>query len=370
MIYLDHGATTPLSQSMVDYLSAILNIYGNPNSVHSIGLEAKKIVEDTRKKVAEFTGSDTDEVIFTSGGSAALSLGIRGYLDGRNCSIYYSPLLHKSALKCIEANAFLPEKLKVDKYGFIDLEDFESRINPLKYKPFVIVEWASSEIGTIQNIKEIIGITHRHGGIVLVDATACTSSLDLRELVNADMFCFAGHKIGSLKGIGVCIVRNVELVPLVYGTQEKGLFAGTTNTLGVASLGKAIDELDLSSISSHDRDCVWDYIEKNISDAYVVGAPIGENRLKHNLYVCFPGCEGESLQMLLDNMGICVSTGSACSSGSLEPSATLTAIGMDEMDAHSCIRLTFGHERLSKEELDYVCESIKSAVEVLREWTN
>lgn len=368
MIYLDNAGTTPLSQGVKDYLISILDNYGNPSSIHQIGIESRKIIDNARKIVAKFINAEPDNIIFTSGGSASNTLAILGFLKQCECTVFYSPLLHKSALKCIEDCTISPEKLKVNNQGFIDIKDFENRTNPLKYKPFVVVEWANSEIGTIQNIKEIINVTRKHGGICYVDATASVGSIpiDVTEL-DADMLGFSGHKFHALKGIGVLYKKSeIKLAPLVYGSQEKGLFAGTENILGISSLGKAIEELDYSSISSYDRDYVWNYIQKNIPDAYLIGAPIGENRLKHNLYVCFKGIEGESLQMLLDVNEIQVSTGSACNSGSLEPSSTLTAIGMNENDAHSCIRITFGHERLSREELDYVCESIRDSVEILR----
>lgn len=155
---------------------------------------------------------------------------------------------------------------------------------------------------------------------------------------------------------------------MIYGTQEGGYYAGTENVIGIASLGKAIQEYDYSSISSTNRDHVYDYIVKNIPDSYLVGVPIeSENRLPHNLYVCFRGVEGESLMILLDIHGIQVSTGSACNSNSISPSTTLSAIGMDESDIHSCIRLTFSEEE-AKEELDYVCKTLKQCIESLRDF--
>lgn len=181
------------------------------------------------------------------------------------------------------------------------------------------------------------------------------------------MLGFSGHKIHALKGCGVLYKKkDIELEPLVYGSQEKGLVGGTENVLGIASLGKAVEDYDYSSISSANRDYVYDYITKNIPDSYLVGVSIKSgNRLPHNLYMAFKGIEGESLMILLDMYGICVSVGSACSSGELTPSQTLVAIGMDEQNIHSCIRMTFGEE-LGKEELLYVCNTIKKCVNQLR----
>ena len=152
----------------------------------------------------------------------------------------------------------------------------------------------------------------------------------------------------------------------MYGSQEQGLFAGTENILGIASIGKAVENYDYSSISSKNRDYVYDYIIKEIPDSYLVGSPL-EHRLPHNLYMCFKGVQGESLMILLDMNEIQVSTGSACTSSDLQPSSTLTAIGMDKEDINSCIRMTFSDE--TKEELDYVCSKLKECVERLRDFS-
>ena len=163
------------------------------------------------------------------------------------------------------------------------------------------------------------------------------------------------------------LIPYIELEPLVCGSQEQGYFAGTENVLGIASLGKAVENYDYSSISSNNRDYVYDYIINNIPDSYLVGAPF-ENRLPHNLYMCFKGVQGESLMILLDMNGIQVSTGSACTSNDLQPSSTLTAIGMDKENINSCIRMTFS-ENETKEELDYVCSKLKECVKRLRDFS-
>ena len=158
--------------------------------------------------------------------------------------------------------------------------------------------------------------------------------------IQADMIGFSAHKLGGLKGCGVLYKKaSIQLEPLIYGSQEKGLIGGTENVIGIASLGKAVEQYDYKSVSSFNRDYVYDYIINNISDCYVVGSL--ENRLVNNLYICFRGVEGESLMLMLDMNGIQVSTGSACNSGSLSSSPTLFEIGMDKNDVHSCIRLSF-----------------------------
>ena len=365
-MYLDYAATTPLQPQVKEYIIELLDKFQNPSSLYQSGVDVKQIIEQSRKNVAKFINSDTENIIFTSGGSASNTLGIKGYVQKHDCCILYSPIAHKSILKCVEScKNSMP--LEVDSNGFIDVEKLDNLLNVIYYKPFVVIDYANSEIGTIQDVKRIIEAVHSYDGIVMLDCTGSISTipLDVKDL-DADLVSFSGHKLQALKGCGVLYKKsNIELEPLIYGSQEQGLFSGTENVLGIASLSKAIENYDYSSISSENRDYVYNYIIKNIPDSNLVGAPIGERRLPHNLYICFKGIQGESLMILLDMNGIQISTGSACTSGSLQPSTTLTAIGMNKDDTNSCIRLSFsGYESL--EELDYVCKKLKECVEQLR----
>ena len=364
MMYLDNAATTPLKPEVKSTIIDLLDNYYNPSSVYSGGIEVKKIIEDTRKNVAKFINAEPENIYFTSSGSASNTLAIKGYKNPH--TIYYSPLLHKSALKCLEGE-ITAHKLRVDKYGLIDSNLLDRQIKDIEYSPLVIVEYANSEIGTIQNIKEISDVVHKHNGVLYVDCTGSISTipLDVKKL-NIDMCGFSAHKIGSLKGCGVLYKKpEIELEPLVYGTQEKGLFGGTENVLGIAALGTAVKTQDYSSISNDQSTYICEYIMENIPGSYLVGADIGNHRLSHNLYICFKGISGESLMILLDMNGIQVNTGSACSSGNLLSSSTLTAIGMDEEDINSCIRITLsGNENIS--DLKYFCKVLKSCVEKLR----
>ena len=366
-IYLDYSATTPLSESMKGYLINVLDTFGNPSSIHSVGQYANHIISKTRKTVAKFINADVENVYFTSGGSASNTLGVKGYYQKHNCCILYSPIAHKSILKCVESCKY-SYPLKVDHNGIIDITDLREWLDTKDIKPFVIIDYANSEIGVIQNVKQIIDLVHFYNGIVMLDCTGSISTipLNVKEL-DVDIATFSAHKLGGLKGCGVLYKKpNIELEPLIYGSQEQGLFGGTENVLGIASLGKTIENYDYSSISSTNRDYVYNYIINNIPDCYILGSL--ENRLAHNLYMCFKGVEGESLMLLLDMNGIQVSTGSACTSGDLQPSSTLTAIGMDKEDINSCIRMTFsGNE--TKEELDYVCSKLKECVKRLRDFS-
>ena len=369
MIYLDYASTTPISPSTKQFIINRLDTFGNPSSLHQEGIQANKLISNARESVAKFINANTDDIIFTPSGSASNTLAIKGYVAKHNYILFYSPLLHKSALEYIKSLHYNKEVLKVDSKGFIDIDNLESRMNPLKYPPFVVIEYANSEIGTIQDVKRIIDIVHKYNGIVYLDCTGSISTipLDVKEL-DVDMAGFSAHKIGALKGCAVLYKKkHINLEPLIYGTQEQGLMAGTQNTLGIATLGYVVENYNYSSISSIVRDSVYDYIMKNISDSYLIGATIGDKRLSHNLYMCFKGVEGESLMMFLDVNGIEVSTGSACSSGSLQPSSTLVAIGMNKEDIHSCIRMSFrGNE--TEFDIDYVCHKLKDCVEKLRKF--
>ena len=368
-VYLDNAATTPLTPQIKQYIIELLDKFQNPSSLYQSGVEIKQIIEQARKNVAKFINANTENIIFTSSGSASNTLAIKGYVQKNSCCILYSPIAHKSILKCVESckNAI---PLEVDSNGFVYVDKLDKLLNVIYYKPFVVIDYANSEIGTIQNIKRIIEVTHSYNGIVMLDCTSSipTIPLDVKYL-DVDMAVFSAHKLQALKGCGVLYNKpNIELEPLIYGSQENGLFSGTENVLGIASLGKAVENYNYPSISSKNRDYVYNYILNNISNSYLVGAPIGENRLSHNLYMCFKGIRGESLMILLDMNGIQCSTGSACTSGSLQPSTTLTAIGMNKEDINSCIRLSFGGDETT-EELDYVCKKLKECVEQLRSFT-
>ena len=366
-IYLDNAATTPLTPQVKSYIIELLDKFQNPSSLYQSGVDVKQTIEQARKNVAKFINADVENIIFTSSGSASNTLGIKGYVQEHGCYVLYSPIAHKSILKCAES-CVCSFPLRVNHEGFIDINDLKEWLEIRSTNPLIVISYADSEIGTIQDVKQIIDLIHSHNGIIMLDCTGSISTipLDVKDL-GADLVSFSAHKLGALKGCGVLYKKpSIELEPLIYGSQEAGLFSGTENVLGIASLGKAVEEYDYSSITSANRNYVYDYIINNIPDSYLVGAPIGEHRLAHNLYMCFKGIQGESLMILLDMNGVQVSTGSACTSGSLQPSTTLTAIGMNEEDMNSCIRLSFGNENLSKEELDYVCKKLKECVEQLR----
>ena len=370
-MYLDNAATTPLTPQVKNYIISLLDTYQNPSSMYQSGVSAKQIIATARNNVAKFIKANPEDIIFTSSGSASNNLAIQGFI-GNSISyfIMYSPIAHKSMIKCVE-NCIHPhqcQSIPVDKHGFFDLKEFENRLKSYcnTYRLLVALDYANSEIGTIQKIKEVIEITHKYNGIVYLDCTGSISqiSIDVKAL-DVDMAGFSAHKLSALKGVGVLYKKkHIELEPLIYGSQEQGLFGGTENVLGIAALGKAVENYDYSSVTSNNRDYIYNYIKNNIPDSYLVGADL-KHRLPHNLYICFKGIQGESLMILLDMNGYQVSTGSACTSGDLTPSSTLLAIKMNKEDINSCIRITLNGNKEIKE-LNKFCTTLKKCVETLR----
>lgn len=363
-MYLDNASTTPLLPEVKDYIISILDNYQNPSSLYQSGSHSKQILTKARVNVAKFINANPGDIIFTSGGSASNTLMIKGYAQKNDCMVLYSPIAHKSILKCVESLEY-KTSLKVDRRGYINIEVLEHLLKQTTMKKLVVIDYANSEIGTIQDVQKIIEVCHNNDAIVYLDCTGSIGQIpvDVKEL-NVDAIGFSAHKLNALKGTGVLYKKsNIELEPLVYGSQEHGLFGGTENIIGIAALGKAVENYDYSSINSNARDRVLDYILRNILGSYLIGDI--SNRLPHNLYVCFKNVQGESLMILLDMNDIQVSTGSACTSGDLTPSTTLTAIGMDEDDMNNCIRITFsGNE--TNEELDNFCEILNKNVSLLR----
>lgn len=365
-MYLDNAATTPLKSEVKEYIISILDTYQNPSSMYQSGVNAKQIITTARNNVAKFINADPKDIIFTSGGSANNTLFIKGYTQKNECRVLYSPTSHKSVLRCVES---LKHKcsLKVNHTGKIDLQDFKECLSMDTMKKLVVIEYANSEIGTIQDMKQIIEICHFYNAVVYIDCTGSISQIpiNIKEL-NVDGIGFSAHKLGALKGTGVLYKKSsIELEPLIYGSQEQGLFGGTENVIGIAALGKTVENYDYSSITPKNRDYIYDYIYNNIPDAYLVGADL-EHRLPHNLYICFKRIQGELLMTLLDINGYQVSTGSACASGDLTPSSTLLTIEMNKEDINSCIRITLsGKEEIT--ELNKFCETLKRCVETLRQ---
>lgn len=364
-VYLDNAATTKLSPAVKEYIISLLDTYSNPSSVYESGIQAKRMLNQARYNVAKFINAKEREITFTSSGSASNTLGIKGYCDAHvgDYSLYYSAIAHKSIQMC--AKAYNGKMIPVDKYGVLDHDWlFNELYQDTCENKLVVFDYANSEIGTIQPVSKIIKTVHFLLGTCLIDCTGSISTipLDVKQL-DADMVSFSAHKLGSLKGVGVLYKKpDINLSPLVYGSQENGLFGGTENFLGIMALGKAVEDYCYNTNSSEKRDYVYSYIKKFIPQSYLIGSA---HRLQNNLYMCFRGVSGESLMILLDSADIQVSTGSACSSGDNVDSPTLLAIGMNTDDIRSCIRMSFNGTE-TEAELDYVCAKLKQNVKALR----
>lgn len=350
----------------------MLDVFGNPSSVHSEGVKSNRLIEGVREKISAFIGADnSSNIYFTSSGSASNTLGIQGYALANKCNILYLPTVHKSILKTIdnleEFYGMNVSKLKVDKCGNIDIGYLEQMLSNSDGGTLVAVEYANSEIGTIQNIKTISNIVHKHNGLLFVDCTGSIStvSLDVSDL-NIDIATFSAHKIGALKGVGVLYKRTgITMSPIIFGSQEQGLFAGTENVLGILSLGKAVDLLKYTK-TSNNRDFVWNNI-KEIEGVSLVGARLDMNRLINNLYVCIENVRGSDVAAMVDDVyKIQISTGSACNNGSSTPSSATLAIGLSEDDANSCVRISFsGNE--TEDELKEFCKNFSTCIKMLRD---
>lgn len=359
MIYLDNAALEKANSNVINsVIDTLKNNWCNPNSTYECGLKSKQLITDTESIISKEINCDPEEIVFCSCGSEANALATVGYIRANHQETFItSAIEHASILE----NPYARKIVTVDKNGYYDMNIIKTIHGSL-----VSLQMANSEIGTIQAMKNIVKILHNNNCIVHTDAVAIFGKhkIDVSDL-DVDMMTATGQKIGGILG-GAFLYKkkSIKIEPIIYG--HNILRGGTPNVAAIASLGETIKSLDYSSISSANRDYVYYYIVKNIPNSYLVGASIKSgNRLPHNLYMCFKGIEGESLMILLDMNGIQVSTRSVCSSGDLQPSTTLTAIGMNKDDIHSCIRMSFnGKETIA--ELDCICETLSRCVASLR----
>lgn len=378
-VYADNAATTPMSESVFEAMKPFLTeFYGNPSSLYRIGREARRAVTEARMKVARaLNAKDPSEIIFTGGGSQADNLAIRGYVKGRSARgkkhIITSKIEHHAVLytcEALEKEGYPVTYLDVDAQGHVDLEQLESVITD--QTALVTIMAANNEIGTIQNLKAISEIAHAHGAVFHTDAVQAVGHmpLDVQEM-GIDMLSLSAHKFRGPKGIGALYVRKgIALEPLVYGGgQERGLASGTENVAGMVGLGQAIEDATgehLAEKMGYVKK-LTDRLVKGIMDAipytHSTGDPV--NRLPGTASFVFEAIEGEGLILRLDLAGICGSTGSACSTGSLDPSHVLMAIGLPHEIAHGSLRLTLG-EQNTEEDVDYLIENVTKVVETLR----
>lgn len=375
-IYLDNAATTSLKSEVLEEMMPILKEnYGNPSSIYSIGRNARKEVEKSRQTVAEILGANPSEIFFTSGGTESDNWAIRGVAfaqlrKGKN-HIITSKIEHHAVLhtvKELEKEGFEATYLDVDKNGFVNPEDVKAAIT--EKTALVTVMYANNEIGTIQKISEIGKVCHEKGVIFHTDAVQAVGHLEINvKEQNIDLLSLSGHKFHGPKGVGALYVKKgVRILNLMQGgAQESNKRPGTENVAGIVGLAKAL-EISMQNRQEKNKDLEKkrDFLINEllkIKRSRLNGDRI--QRLPGNVNISFEGIEGESLLLLLDAAGICASSGSACTSGSLDPSHVLLAIGLVHEVAHGSLRLSLD-ESTTMEELEYTVSEVKKVVERLR----
>lgn len=377
LIYLDNAATTKVKDEVYDAMKPYFQeLYGNPSSVYRFAGEGRKEIESARKTVADFIGAKPEEIYFTGGGSESDNWALKATafaLRDKGKHIITSKIEHHAILhtcEYLEKLGFEISYINVDEYGVIKLDELKKAIR--EDTILISVMYANNEIGTIQPIKEIGKIAHELGILFHTDAVQAYGHevINVDEL-NIDMLSASGHKINGPKGIGIMYLRNtVKIGSFVHGgSQERGRRAGTHNTPGIVGFAKATElaKKNLSSRYNHEsklRDYLIERVEKEIPFTKLNGHRT--TRLSNNANFSFRFIEGESLLIMLDQKGICASSGSACTSGSLDPSHVLLAIGLPHEIAHGSLRLTLSDET-TKEEIDYVIEELKHIVQTLRD---
>nr|WP_291234049.1 cysteine desulfurase NifS [Frisingicoccus sp.] len=377
VIYLDHAATTATRPEVVEaMLPYFTENYGNPSTVYELGSKNKSAVTHSRETIAKALGTDAANIYFTAGGSEAdnwaLVATAEAYKNKGN-HIITSKIEHHAILHTCEylekERGYEVTYIDVDENGIIKLDELKKAIRPTTI--LISVMFANNEIGTIQPIKEIGAIAREHGILFHTDAVQAFGQIpiDVNEL-NIDMLSSSGHKLNGPKGIGFLYIRKgVKIRSFIHGgAQERKRRAGTENVPGIVGFGKAV-EIAMATMDKRIkqetelRDYLIDRILAEVPYTRLNGDR--ERRLPNNANFSFQFIEGESLLIMLDMAGICGSSGSACTSGSLDPSHVLLAIGLPHEIAHGSLRLTLGEDN-TREEMDYVVEKIKGIVERLR----
>ena len=375
-VYLDNAATTKVSPDVVEaMLPYFTEIYGNASAVYDFGQKCKQAIEDARETIGSSIGTRASNIYFTAGGSESDNWALKGvaevYKDkGKHIittKIEHHAILHTCAY--LEQQGYEVTYLDVDADGLVSPEDVKKAIRPDTI--LISVMFANNEIGTIEPIEEIGAIAHEHGILFHTDAVQAYAQVPIDvEKMHIDLLSASGHKLNGPKGIGFLYIRQgLKLKSFIHGgAQERKRRAGTENVPGIVGLGKAV-EIAMATMDerikkeSELRDYLIARIEDEIPFAKLNGHRV--KRLPNNINFCFRFIEGESMLIMLDMAGICGSSGSACTSGSLDPSHVLLAIGLPHEIAHGSLRLTLSDE-ITKEQLDYVVDHLKEIVAKLR----
>ena len=375
-VYMDYSATTYVKPEVLEeMLPYFTEKFGNPSSFYGISRITKMAIDKAREQVAKALNCLPDEVYFTGGGSEADNWAIKGIASSHKnkgnhiitTKVEHHAVLHTCAY--LEKNGFEVTYLDVDKEGFINLEDLKNAITDKTI--LVSIMFANNEIGTIQPIKEIGEICREKKVFFHTDAVQAVGNIpvDVKDM-HIDMLSLAGHKIYGPKGIGVLYIKKgIKIDNLIHGgAQEKNRRAGTENIASIVGIGKAL-ELATDNLEEHMKKLV--VLRDKLMDGLLkvpytrLNGPKGDKRLPGNVNICFRFIEGESILLSLDFKGVCASSGSACTSGSLDPSHVLLAIGLPHEIAHGSLRLTMG-EGSTEEDVDYVLEVVPPIIERLR----
>ena len=375
-VYLDYAATTPCDPEVLKAMEPyFFEKFGNASSIHSFGQEAKKGIEESREMLASFLGADPSEVVFTSGGTESDNFALKGVasaLEKKGNHIITSAIEHHAVseqCKFLEKKGFVVTYIPVDKFGLISADDVKKAITDKTI--LISIMHANNEIGTIQPIAEIGKIAKEKGVYFHTDAVQTVGHIpvNVNEL-NADLLSLSAHKFYGPKGVGALYIRKGTRIDRFMhgGDQEKGRRASTHNSTGIVGLGKAIelcrDKMDEeSNFQIALRDRLIKEIPEKIKEVYLNGH--ATKRLPNNVNFSIKYIEGESILLNLDMLGLAASTGSACTSSSLEPSHVLLAIGLSHEIAHGSLRITTGRWT-KKEDIDYLLEHLPKIVEKLR----
>ena len=377
LIYMDNAATTPVKPEVLDaMLPYFTEKFGNPSSIYSISSENKKAITDAREVIAKTINTTPENIYFTAGGSESDNWALKATADAyasKGKHIITTKLEHHAILhtcEYLETKGFEITYLDVDENGLVKLDELTAAIRPDTI--LISVMFANNEIGTIEPIAEIGKIAHEHGVLFHTDAVQAYTQVPIDvEAMNIDMMSTSGHKINGPKGIGFLYIRKgVKIKSFIHGgAQERHRRAGTENVTGIIGLAKAaeIATANMKERTAEEikvRDHLIERIEKEIPYAKLNGDRV--KRLPNNVNFSFQFVEGESMLILLDSKGICASSGSACTSGSLDPSHVLLAIGLPHEIAHGSLRLTIS-DQITMEDADYVVDNLKEIVNHLRE---
>lgn len=375
-IYLDHNATTPVHPEVLEaMLPYFKDKFGNPSSIHGFGQEAKAALEQSREKVAQLLGASSNEIFFTCGGTESDNLAVKGTAFAnrkKGFHIITSKIEHHAILescKFLEKEGFEVTYLPVDSHGCVDPEDLRKAIRD--DTTLVSVMYANNEMGTIQPIEELSEIAHQKGVYFHTDAVQAVGKIPIDpKKLNVDMLSMSGHKIYGPKGAGAIYIRKgVRITPWSHGGHhERSRRAGTENVPGIVGFAKALELVvkELDAQNKHLKNLTEAFYKKltnTIPDVILNGDL--NRRIPNTLNLSFKGVEGESIILSLDLKGVAVASGSACTSGTLEPSHVLSAMGIDPAIAQGAIRFSFGRDN-TMEDVEYVASLLPEIVERLR----